>query len=428
MVLRGEGSYKRPRNDSLVLGLNGIDFYNSIYNGSIDQYNTELGLAGTELNHSYHGLNGRSILETLNSVKYYLIPQDGMVTPTYNYNNDNNIVVEGDVNGGSYAVYEGENTLPIGYTYSSIISRGTYDALSPADRQEALMEGAVLDDDDAATTGLSETSLDLTNQAMPYTITATTGLSIRNGKIITTTNNATMTLTFDGLSDSETYLYFNNLGYHSLFPSQWLNQDAYDSLDGYGKFVLFTQDIEQYKTTYYTIYGQSDKGSGYRSISNFTTTNSMYGGKTDWLLNLGYSANAQSSVTITFSVRGVYSFNSLSVVCQPMSTFDARINTLKEDVLENVTVGTNCVTGTISLDQEKLLYLSIPYSIGWTAYVDGQETELLKANTAFMALDLRAGYHEIRLVYVTPGLKMGAMGLRCGAYVLRVWNHYRRIS
>ncbi len=407
-TLAGGGSYKRPRNDSLVLGLNSIDFYNSIYNGSVDQYHTELGLAGTELNHSYHGLNGRSILETLNSVKYYLLPQDGKVTPAYNYDDKNNIVAEGDVNGGSYVVYEGENTLPLGYTYSSIISRGTYDALSPADRQEALMEGVVLDDESAATTDLPETSLELTNQAMPYTITATSGLTIKNGKIITVNNNATMTLTFEGLSDSETYLYFNNLDYHSLYPSQWLTQDAYDSLDGYGKFVLFTQDIEQYKITYYTIYAQSDKGSGYRSISNFTTTNSMYGGKTDWLLNLGYSMSAQSSVTITFSVRGVYSFNNLSVVCQPMSTFDARIDALKVDTLDDVAIGTNEVTGTITLDQEKLLYLSIPYSIGWTAYVDGQEADILKANTAFMAIDLQPGYHEIRLVYMTPGLKRGA--------------------
>ena len=67
---------------------------------------------------------------------------------------------------------------------------------------------------------------------------------------------------------------------------------------------------------------------------------------------------------------------------------------MTEDVLEDVTVGEDEVTGNISLDEDKYLVLSIPYQKGWTAYVDGEETELLRANYMYMALPLSAGEHQ----------------------------------
>ena len=65
------------------------------------------------------------------------------------------------------------------------------------------------------------------------------------------------------------------------------------------------------------------------------------------------------------------------------------------------------MTGTISVSENKLLCLSIPWSEGWTAYVDGQEAELFPANTMYMGLALEAGDHTIELSYCTPGLKAG---------------------
>ena len=41
--------------------------------------------------------------------------------------------------------------------------------------------------------------------------------------------------------------------------------------------------------------------------------------------------------------------------------------------------------------------------------MDGEEAELLEANTMYMALELEEGEHEIRLVYCTPYLKAGGL-------------------
>ena len=55
------------------------------------------------------------------------------------------------------------------------------------------------------------------------------------------------------------------------------------------------------------------------------------------------------------------------------------------------------------------MFLSIPYSDGWNAKVDGKEVELLQADTAFMAVKVDSGLHNIVLEYETPYLKYGVL-------------------
>ena len=88
---------------------------------------------------------------------------------------------------------------------------------------------------------------------------------------------------------------------------------------------------------------------------------------------------------------------------------------LKEDILTDISVDTNRITGKISLSEPKALVLSLPYSKGFRAYVDGKETDLIQANTMYMGLMLEAGEHEIQLVYCTPFLIPGLCLTLAGA-------------
>ena len=62
--------------------------------------------------------------------------------------------------------------------------------------------------------------------------------------------------------------------------------------------------------------------------------------------------------------------------------------------------------------------MSLPYSEGWTAYVDGEKVDLLNANIAFSGLELEAGHHEIELKFCTPYLKSGVVLSVLGIAVL----------
>ena len=112
---------------------------------------------------------------------------------------------------------------------------------------------------------------------------------------------------------------------------------------------------------------------------------------------------------ITFPKEGIYSFDSMNIVCQPMNEYKAMCDVLKENVLENINLGEDLVTGTVSLDSDKILCLTIPYEKGWNLYVDGEETEILHANTMFMGVLLDAGEHTIVLEYHTYRAKWGIL-------------------
>jgi uncharacterized membrane protein YfhO len=92
-----------------------------------------------------------------------------------------------------------------------------------------------------------------------------------------------------------------------------------------------------------------------------------------------------------------------------MDNYAEQISLLKSSGLENTEIGTDTVCGTITLDTPEILCFSIPYSVGWTAYVDGEEAPLYQANVKNMALVLDAGTHNIKLTYHTPYLRIGAI-------------------
>ena len=79
-----------------------------------------------------------------------------------------------------------------------------------------------------------------------------------------------------------------------------------------------------------------------------------------------------------------------------------------------------------------MLFLTIPYDKGWTAEVDGEKAEVLEAGDTFVALNLSAGTHEIKLRYVSPGFKYGLLGsiLCWGIFFLlsMVWKKRRKLS
>lgn len=61
----------------------------------------------------------------------------------------------------------------------------------------------------------------------------------------------------------------------------------------------------------------------------------------------------------------------------------------------------------IDLDKDNLVFFSVPYDRGWTAYVNGVETAIEKVNVGFMAVLAPKGSNTIEFKYETPGLKIG---------------------
>ncbi len=85
-------------------------------------------------------------------------------------------------------------------------------------------------------------------------------------------------------------------------------------------------------------------------------------------------------------------------------------------------------TSRIELPRENLVFFSVPYDKGWSATVNGQPAEVVKASIGFMAVRAPAGDNTIRFTYTTPGLFPGlavsAAGLVLLAAYLLAWRRF----
>ena len=64
-------------------------------------------------------------------------------------------------------------------------------------------------------------------------------------------------------------------------------------------------------------------------------------------------------------------------------------------------------TAKIDSNSNNLLFFSVPYDEGWSATVNGESVEIIKANVGFMAVEIPEGKSEIRFDYKTPGWSLG---------------------
>ncbi|MBR4437222.1 MAG: YfhO family protein, partial [Spirochaetales bacterium] len=127
----------------------------------------------------------------------------------------------------------------------------------------------------------------------------------------------------------------------------------------------------------------------------------------NFVFNLGYSAEPRHEIKLTFSKKGIYSFDALGIYGQTFGQFSAQTDKLRRDVWEDVSFGTNRVYGTVDFSENRLLLVSVPYADGWKAFVDGRRVPILRGNIMNIALPMEKGRHRIELVYETPLLKTG---------------------
>lgn len=60
------------------------------------------------------------------------------------------------------------------------------------------------------------------------------------------------------------------------------------------------------------------------------------------------------------------------------------------------------IKGKIDLDENMLVYTSIPYDDGWKVYIDGKKTETEALGNALLMFDCPKGEHDIKIKYVVP--------------------------
>lgn len=359
-------------NAALNNGVSTPLYYWSTSNPASARFNRELGLIHYVV-HKYPNMDDRTIMTDLCSVLYYIVPEGADVIP-YGYENINSDIYEG------HDIYINTNPIGISFSSANAISESDWIELTPGQREEVLLYSVVVPDDDMN----SHTSFipDLQSTIIPVT-----GDVVFDDHYDLSETPYGFSVSVEGLPNSETRLNVAGAEHNGVELASIVIRSS--------SGVIKVMDIG---------------ADGYM----------FYNGRGDFTVNLGFHEEPVDRIDFVFVDAGTYDFDSITVECIPMDNTTNAIDDLNEDTLENVVIGTDLIEGDIELDEDKILVLTIPYSSGWTATVDGEEYPIIAADIKYMGLDLPAGSHHITLTYKTPYFNAGVMTSAAGIIILAV--------
>lgn len=392
------------RNSNLIIGTRGDTFYNSFYNSYVDDYHTSLGLVTSTMNYAYSSFNSRSPLELLSGTKYFLTGGEGttMVPPMFD-----TLVAEND---RGFKLYSTEALLPLAYYASSPISESSYTALGFVDRQNVLAQGLVLEDEEMSSAENrgefgDDTYRDQTTD-LPFSYSThykeeygdlpvqnkedEGAIQVSGNEITVAAPNSILYLESEMPEGCEAYVSFDKLTYSDVFDT--------GRETGFKVFVC-GQNMEQ-------------------EIWSPTLGSPLDGGKDSWCINAGYSENPQRAIALRFQSAGVYSFSSLKLTAEKTDWIQDAASGHQMNAASNIDYSGNHLYCTYEAQEDGYLYVRLPYSEGWSAEVNGEKADVLRANVAFMAIRVHAGNNDVRLSYCNASLPAGAAftaGGLCGS-------------
>ena len=362
-------------NFSILHDVSNTQYYWSLSDGGIEQFFTETG-QGNGMVHLYDNLDNRTFPDEIAGVRYY-IRSDGSLLP-FGYEKcaglhyDNRELFaekEGDpLPVFSFSVYENQYALPLGFTTRNYISRETYDGLPIPQKQEALMQGVVLEagemqaqssadskeqkaaapekqssadskeqsfadskeqssealkEQETGLAGLQQLSLQgkdadaeaegrlvFTSEELPFEFDAGEGIEVLPGEdgslqLAVRSTDAALRLRTGDTSRREVSLLFTGMEYQA--PEDGFREDEiYSNTEPVTIHVRAERDDETVSV---------------KKVEYTLADNPWKTGRSDFLSCCGYSEKSLTGLRLDFSRRGIYTFKELKVIGQPMENY-----------------------------------------------------------------------------------------------------------
>ena len=429
------------QNTSMMCGLSSTQSFWSVNSPYVLDYLDSLAVSDVNNNAwQFTWLDNRAILNELASVSYLYCMHPEKLPTGYS-----DVALDPET---AISVYPNTNPLPLGYTYDHTISREQFDALSSARRQEILLTHAVVQTPGALQDKRSAEDLaaDLECRDVPFRVSwmSETLAHPDDLTFVALEGGAQAELSFDPVTSGEFYINMKNVRFTETYmydlytdnreydPDDLYTSEMFNSLPKFEQYQLYQKKKTAFRAKNIKITADFMNGWDPAATNELNyilpDDEQFYSGRQDFLLNSCTISDKVDSIILTFPVRGVYHFDEFSLVSEPLTTFKAKTEQLAANSLENVQINQNKssfistgVTGEITLDSSKLLCLTVPYSEGWKAYVDGSPAVLENVNLMFSGLWLSPGHHTIELRYETPGLLYGLCLSAAGFLLLLFW-------
>lgn len=378
-VYRVHAEGYRYKNYGLINHLNTISGYYSItakcVTDTIKGYDT----LGMQYADKYKGVDQRLGLLSLAGVKYITVAHNSQVAKDVSSMGNVPYGVEKLRKKGNITLYKNKYALPFAYAYDSYMTEQQYEQLNGIGKEQAMLAQIILNQhpaDKEIQHNEQRNGPDIQTISLPET-----RISSPKGK-----KYADITVPVE--KDKETYLYFKNLVYHG-------------KKNGDDKFILTGR-----KGTKGILVTQNDVQ---QKIHIQSTFNPYYFGRKDYIVKINHqTSKAKEKVRLNFLSPGEYEFDDISLITVPKKDVLARLKERKENSMKQIQYEGNHFRGVYHAKKDQILCVTIPYSKGWKATVNGNRTKIYKANGMFMGIIMKKGTQSVKLDYETPGLKIGA--------------------
>lgn len=378
-VYRVHAEGYRYKNYGLINHLNTISGYYSItakcVTDTIKGYDT----LGMQYADKYKGVDQRLGLLSLAGVKYITVAHNSQVAKDVSSMGNVPYGVEKLRKKGNITLYKNKYALPFAYAYDSYMTEQQYEQLNGIGKEQAMLAQIILNQhpaDKEIQHNEQRNGPDIQTISLPET-----RISSPKGK-----KYADITVPVE--KDKETYLYFKNLVYHG-------------KKNGDDKFILTGR-----KGTKGILVTQNDVQ---QKIHIQSTFNPYYFGRKDYIVKINHqTSKAKEKVRLNFLSPGEYEFDDISLITVPKKDVLARLKKRKENSMKQIQYEGNHFRGVYHAKKDQILCVTIPYSKGWKATVNGNRTKIYKANGMFMGIIMKKGTQSVKLDYETPGLKIGA--------------------
>ncbi len=332
-------------NDSVHYGYRGIAQFSSMANSHVSKFTRKIGTPSDAGSNTIGYLATTPAVNALLNVKYILSKNDNVYLPNVQYD----VIKETD----TVTALENKYYLSLGFMVNESVESVKFNKKKSFDNQENFYKAA---------TGLDKNFyIDFEHIDADYDNINIK--SVKNGRFnynnIDKNSKGSGTVYYEISEPGQYYMYF-------------LNQN---------------QKVRIFKN------GQSTKYKARRGV----------------ISDLGI-CEVGDNVRVEFDVDAQASgYFDIRLVKFDEEAFAEHIDILDNEVLNVEEFSDTYIKGTVDVKNSGILYTSIPYDKGFTAYVDGDEVSLRNIDEGFITLALSEGKHVVEFKYMTRGLKLGAL-------------------
>ena len=380
---RVETSALSSKNSPALSRIKGTTYYWSENNAAVINLFNETALpTGSVLRST--GFNGRESFISLFNVKYLL--KDGNDVPFGFFDTGKQFC--------GFEIWKNRNFLPFGLFYDTYISEHDFHALSPAEKNETLLVAATVPDGFAdGTDAVHPDNI----RAVPFEFEENPDIEIFDGKIAVRKDGAKLRIKTTGKETEKVYIFIGG-----IFYDNGRNKNPLLMLTNPAKYLRQEADTRTYETASLIFTDFSGRGTWFEVKADSPLTQKV-------LANLGFFTSDENYFGITFGLKGTYTFETFETLAVDYTDFAERVGRLKSGSLHETDFFTNGVRFRAETEKERLLCLSIPYSKGWHAKIDGKDAPLFKTQICLTGMMIPPGEHKVELRYSTPYLRLGML-------------------